>query len=213
MKKFFFFFIIASCLLSFVGCMTVMLSTEGVEKPVAMTSNVNKKFMIVKHFNRVLKGVFTFFSHVPISNLKVQEVVSNEIVAGQEDAVINIKIHGQTTFIDGLVPVALVSWVLLLLQPGALMFRTKSDYARIQWKEMLLNIQSSSHHVALRLRRTTTTLHLLKWIIIVVIVQLHVLVEKSFIARGTTALFAETLSAILLDARSIRASSILGETL
>jgi hypothetical protein len=106
MKKFFIFSIVAACLLSFVGCMTVNLTAEGIEKPAAMSSNVNKKFTIVKHFSRDVKGIFLIFDLVTVSDPKINDIIRNELVAGQGDAVINIKIQGQTTFIDGLVPVA-----------------------------------------------------------------------------------------------------------
>ncbi|MGC9093724.1 MAG: hypothetical protein ACP5JH_10825 [Bacteroidota bacterium] len=107
MKKVIMLSIITLSLLSFVGCMTVQLTSEGVDKPASMTSNVNKKFTIVKHFSRDLKGWFTIFNLVTISNPKVDEVIRNELVASQGDAVINIKIQGQTTFLDGFIPVAL----------------------------------------------------------------------------------------------------------
>lgn len=97
---------IALSLAIFAGCMTVQLTAEGVEKPASMTSNVNKKFTIVKHFSRDVKGIFLVFNLVTISEPKVNEIIRNELVAGQGDAVINIRIQGQTTFIDGLVPVA-----------------------------------------------------------------------------------------------------------
>lgn len=106
MKKSLILSIVAACLLSLVGCMTVMLTAEGVDKPAAMTSNVNKKFTIVKHFSRDIKAIFVIFNLVTVTNPKVNEVIRNEIVAGHGDAVINITIKGQTTFIDGLVPVA-----------------------------------------------------------------------------------------------------------
>ncbi len=99
--------IVGLIIISFTGCMTVNLTAEGVEKTVAMSSNVNKKYTIVKHFSKDLKGYFTIFNLVTISDPKVSELIRNELISAQGDAVINIKIQGQTTFIDGLVPIGL----------------------------------------------------------------------------------------------------------
>ena len=107
MKKCLLLSIIGLTLLSFVGCATVHLTAIGIKKPAAMTSNVNKEFTIVRHFSRDLRGYFTIFNLVTISNPNVSKVIEEEITAGQGDAVINIAIKGQTTFIDGAVPVLL----------------------------------------------------------------------------------------------------------
>ena len=107
MKKFFLYSIAAASLLLFAGCATVYLTAEGVDKPAAMTASVNKKFTIVKHFREDLKAYFTIFDLVTISNPDVDKLIRSELVAAQGDAIINIRVRGQTTFIDGLIPVGL----------------------------------------------------------------------------------------------------------
>ena len=107
MRKLIFISLIAVLILTSTGCMTVLLTTEGIEKPVGMTSNVNKEFTIVKHFIRHSKGYFIIFNLVTLSDPKLKDLVNNEILAGQGDAVINVKIEGQTTFIDGFASVGL----------------------------------------------------------------------------------------------------------
>ncbi len=89
------------------GCETVMLTAEGIPQPASMTGNVNKKYTIVKHFSRSLKGWFMVFDLITVSNPSVQKLVHNEILSAQGDAVINIRIKGQTTFWDDVPPVVL----------------------------------------------------------------------------------------------------------
>jgi hypothetical protein len=81
--------------------MTVLLTSEGVEKPVDMTSNVNKKFTIVKHFERELKGYFVVFNLITVSDPNIKNAMQDELLNGKGDAIINVKIKGQTTFLDG----------------------------------------------------------------------------------------------------------------
>jgi hypothetical protein len=117
MKKALMLFFAVVYMLSFVGCMTVHLTSEGVEQPVSMTNNVNKNFIIVKHFSRELKGWFTFFNLVTVQSPKVAEVIRSELIAAKGDAVINIKIKGQFTFIDGLIPAAAATLGSLIAPP------------------------------------------------------------------------------------------------
>lgn len=90
--------------MTFLGCMTVHLVADKVNEPVNMTQNVNKNYTIVKYFKHSVKGIFTLFNLVTISNPDIQKIIEKELENG--DAVVNIKITGQTTFIDGLIPVA-----------------------------------------------------------------------------------------------------------
>lgn len=90
---------------TFVGCMTVPISSGGVYKPVAMTSSVNKKANIIKHFKTEFKSWFTLYNLIPLNDPKVNELLNNELNGTQGDAIINLKIEGQTTFTDGLIPV------------------------------------------------------------------------------------------------------------
>jgi len=90
----------------FVGCETVHLTAVRVEKPISMTPNINREFTVIKHFKRDLKAWFTILGLVTISNLKVEEVIREEILKAQGDGVVNLEITGQTTILDGLIPVA-----------------------------------------------------------------------------------------------------------
>jgi hypothetical protein len=92
--------------LSLTSCMTVHLNADGVDKQVNMTG-VGKKFQILKHFNVSKKGVFMIFDLITVSNPDVSGVIRDQLKSTQGDAVINLRITGQTEFIDGLVSVAL----------------------------------------------------------------------------------------------------------
>lgn len=107
MSKMYAIFVVLVISLSGGGCMTVQLSTDGIDKTVAMTSDVNKTFTIVRRFNQDLKGWFTLFNLITITDPRVSDLVRNELSAARGDAVINLRIQGQTTFVDGLIPIAL----------------------------------------------------------------------------------------------------------
>lgn len=120
MKKSITFLVIGLSFLIVPACMTVHLSAEGYDKPASMTSNVNKKFTIVKHFKRNLKGWFAIFNLITISDPDIQRVIQNEVMSAQGDAAINLKIQGQTTFLDGAIPVALGVIGALVAPPGGI---------------------------------------------------------------------------------------------
>lgn len=140
------------------GCMTVNLTTVGYDKPVSMTNNVNKKFSIVKHFNQELKGWFTIFNLVTISEPNVEEAIRREISSVQGDGAINVKIKGQITFIDGIIPFALGLIGSVALPPagsvlgylvGARTYTIEGDIIKytdwiIFWKILLLKVNSKN---------------------------------------------------------------------
>jgi hypothetical protein len=94
-------------ILTIPACMTVNLAVEGIDKPVNMTSVTNKKYTIVKHFNREAKGWFTLFNLITIKDVNFDELIRKEINSVQGDAVINLQIKGQTTLVDGAIPTVL----------------------------------------------------------------------------------------------------------
>jgi hypothetical protein len=93
----------------FVGCETVHL--------ISMTPNINREFTIIKHFKRDLKAWFTILGLVTISDPKVEEVIREEILKAQGDRVVNLEITGQTTILDGLIPVAVGNVGFLVAPP------------------------------------------------------------------------------------------------
>ncbi len=89
-------------LISVSGCMTVRLSSMGVDKPVMMTgAEVERDYSLVRNFRRNVKGYFLIAHLVTLSNPKVQEIIKEEINAANGDAAVNVTIKGQTTIVDG----------------------------------------------------------------------------------------------------------------
>jgi hypothetical protein len=99
------------------GCATVHLSMGGVDKLTAMSGDPGRRYTVVRHFTRDAKAVFTLFGLVTVVNPDLAEVVREEIVAARGDAVVGIRIKGQKTLVDGLVPIALGTLGGLLLPP------------------------------------------------------------------------------------------------
>ncbi len=97
--------LISASLLS--GCVTVDLSTGGIRAPVAMSSNINRDYSVIRHFERPLKGWFTLFDLITVQHPKVEEAIREELERSDGDGVVNVEIRGQDTFIDRLIPAAL----------------------------------------------------------------------------------------------------------
>lgn len=89
-----------------IGCMSVDLGAVGFEKTASLTTT-EKKFTIVKHFSRDMKCLFTLVNLIPLSEPNVADILRDETASSHGDAVINIKITGQTTIIDAALPVAM----------------------------------------------------------------------------------------------------------
>ncbi|MBX7151953.1 hypothetical protein K1X84_09960 [bacterium] len=88
------------------SCATVYLNADGVEKNVSMT-NTDRKFTIVRHFNKSIKATFMIFDLATVNNPDVAKAINDELISAKGDAVTNLKIKGQMTFVDGLVPFSL----------------------------------------------------------------------------------------------------------
>jgi len=97
--------------------MTVHLSMGGVDKLTTMSGDPGRHYTVVRHFSRDVKGVFTLFGLVTVVNPDISKVVQEELAAARGDAVVGIRIKGQTTLVDGVIPVALGVVGGLLLPP------------------------------------------------------------------------------------------------
>lgn len=99
------------CLFSllFIGCSTVHLTSGGFNRPASMNSIINEKYGVVKHFSIETKGWFTLAGLYTFRDTNIQKILQNELDSAQGDAIVNIKIKGQTTFIDYLLPMGIYS--------------------------------------------------------------------------------------------------------
>ena len=94
------------CLL-FISCSTVHLTSGGFNRPASMNSIINEKYEVVKHFSVETKGWFTLASLYTFKDTNVQKILQNELDSVQGDAIVNVKIKGQTTFVDSVLPMGL----------------------------------------------------------------------------------------------------------
>ena len=92
---------------TFWSCETVNIDARTYENPLLMNGQINKDYKIIKHFKESSKAVFLIFNLMTVKNPDVEALITREVTAVHGDGVINIKIIGQTTFVDGLVPVGL----------------------------------------------------------------------------------------------------------
>ena len=94
------------CLL-FISCSTVHLTSGGFNRPASMNNITNEKFGVVKHFSVETKGWFTLASLYTFKDTNVHKLLQNELDSVQGDAIVNVKIKGQTTFVDSVLPMGL----------------------------------------------------------------------------------------------------------
>ena len=100
------FFVMLSFSIFNTGCMAVNLTAVGYDKTASLT-NTEKKFTIVKHFNRDIKNLYTLFNLIPLSEPSLADLLHDETMSSHGDAVINLRIHGQTSLLDMAIPLSL----------------------------------------------------------------------------------------------------------
>jgi hypothetical protein len=88
------------------GCMTVDIGAS-LETPVSMSGAPDKDYTVVRHFEQTKKAWFTLFDLVTMKNPDLSGVIEAELKRTPGDAVINVEVEGQTTVIDGLMPIAM----------------------------------------------------------------------------------------------------------
>ena len=93
-------------LVALTGCQTVDLKAN-LEKQADFTGNAQKDYKVIRHFENEIKGYFTLFDLVTIQNPDIEHIIRSELKRSDGDAVINLKIQGQTTFLDGVIPALL----------------------------------------------------------------------------------------------------------
>ena len=106
MKTLIHIFFILIIAISNTGCMTVSLNAAGYDKTASLTS-AERTFTIVKHFSKDMKSWYTLFNLITLSEPNLTDLLRDETISSHGDAVINVKILGQTTLIDVAIPVAL----------------------------------------------------------------------------------------------------------
>ena len=93
-------------LLAVSSCMTVDLSVDTAE-PISMTGETEKNYRVVRHFEKPHKAWFTLFDLVTTKNPDINATIESEIRKADADAIINLEVTGQTTVLDGLIPIAM----------------------------------------------------------------------------------------------------------
>ena len=92
------------------GCASytgVFLSVNGEDKPVSMTSNVNKEYRVVKHFRVEQRSPLLFLVRMfPVpAQPDLAAMMRPDLIANGGDAVVNLKMTGEASLGDVLLPV------------------------------------------------------------------------------------------------------------
>lgn len=85
------------------GCMAARLSADGVGVPVSMTEDLNRPYVVVRHFRVDLKSSFLFFDLVTLRGPDVAGALRRQLASTAGEGVANLTIQGHTTLLDGLV--------------------------------------------------------------------------------------------------------------
>lgn len=88
------------------GCATVQIDMRDLDGAAAMTADLNRDYDVVAHFSRSTQAQFAFFDLVTIKEPEIQEILETELRAAWGDAITNITLKGQMTFVDGAISVA-----------------------------------------------------------------------------------------------------------
>ena len=88
------------------GCATVQLDVRDLDGAVAMTADLNRDYDVVAHFSRSTQAQFAFFDLVTIREPEIEEIMATELRAAWGDAIANVTLKGQMTFVDGAISVA-----------------------------------------------------------------------------------------------------------
>lgn len=89
-----------------VGCMTVQLDAVGYDKQVTLTSP-ERKYVILKHFNREMKCYYTLLNLIPLNEPSVAEILRDETISAHGDGVANVRIAGEAALVDFATPVTI----------------------------------------------------------------------------------------------------------
>lgn len=87
------------------GCMSVHFDAAGYDRMASLTSS-ERKFTLLKHFSRDVKCWYTLVGLIPLSDTDLSGILKDETASAHGDAVLNIKVHGETTLLDAAIPVA-----------------------------------------------------------------------------------------------------------
>ena len=88
------------------GCATVQIDVRDLDGTAAMTADLNRDYDVVAHFSRSTQAQFAFFDLLTIKEPEIQEIMETELRAAWGDAIANITLKGQMTFVDGAISVA-----------------------------------------------------------------------------------------------------------
>lgn len=97
------------------GCRTVDLSVYDNSKPVSFNRTSNRQDVFVRHFSRDAKAYFTMFNLITAKNVEFDKIIQEELNANNGDGIINLKIKGQDTFIDQIIPVAVGMFGIIIM--------------------------------------------------------------------------------------------------
>lgn len=91
------------------GCASmtsVAVESKGVMKPISMTPNINREYIVIKHFKKEQKAPFLFLTRLNPAGaaFNLDEELRNEPGFGEGDAVVNVSVKSQLAMGDLLFP-------------------------------------------------------------------------------------------------------------
>ena len=88
------------------GCAKINMTALNVDKAVFMSGKPTEKpYDVVRHFSQETKGMYLAFDLATIREPEVEKILNQELKAADGDAVINLQLKHQFSFVDGLIRV------------------------------------------------------------------------------------------------------------
>ena len=97
--------LIVACLLA--SCATVDLRLKNMTQPVTMSAEIDVEVATVKHFEKTVRVWFTLYDLVTLNQPDIDKILEKELRDANGDAIVNLKIKGQDTAIDRIIPIAI----------------------------------------------------------------------------------------------------------
>lgn len=87
------------------GCARINLTAMSLDKTVMMTGQPGRPYTVIRHFSDSTKAMYLVFDLATIREPEVEKLIQRQLKATGGDAVINVEIEHQFSFVDSLVRV------------------------------------------------------------------------------------------------------------
>ncbi len=101
--------LVALALLSSAGCAHVHFDASRSRVPASMTARVGRPGKVIGHFQKEIRCSWILWRLLPMSDVELAPLIEQVARERQADAVVNLRIHGESTFVDSLLTIGIAT--------------------------------------------------------------------------------------------------------